>query len=74
MMNIIEEQNWIPTPYPSPISRDWEREREIPQNLTGIENHETQFVAFREMNLTPKIENHETHFPKCKLVAFKELN
>ena len=32
------------------------------------------FVAFREMNLTPKIENRETHFPKCKLVAFKELN
>ena len=32
------------------------------------------FVAFREMILTPKIENHETHFPKCKLVAFKEPN
>ena len=32
------------------------------------------FDALREMNLTPKIENHETHFPKCKLVAFKELN
>ena len=32
------------------------------------------FVAFKKMNLTPKIENHETHFPKYKLVTFKELN
>ena len=37
-----------------------------------IESLPHTLAQYRE-NLT-RIENHETHFPKCKLVAFKELN